>query len=70
VTLVGRYPEATLHPCGHWMGVDRGAWVRPSPVAAADVEAVSVAPAQPEGDTSSAAGRAGTVEPWVARPEL
>jgi hypothetical protein len=38
-------------------------------VATADVEAVSVAPAQPEGDTSSPAGRAGTPEPWVARPE-
>jgi hypothetical protein len=38
-------------------------------VTSADVEAVSVAPAQPEGDASSAAGRAGTPESWVARPE-
>jgi hypothetical protein len=36
---------------------------------AADVEAVSVAPTQLEGDASSAVGRAGTPEPWVARPE-
>jgi hypothetical protein len=36
-------------------------------VASADVEAVSVAPAQPEGDASSAAGRAGTPELWLAQ---
>jgi hypothetical protein len=35
-----------------------------------DVEAVSVAPAQPEGDASSAAGRATTSVPRVVRPEL
>jgi hypothetical protein len=38
-------------------------------MAAADVEAVSVAPAQPEGDASSAMGRAETPEPWVAWPD-
>jgi hypothetical protein len=36
-------------------------------VATADVDAVLVAPAQPEGDVISAAGRAGMSEPWVAR---
>jgi hypothetical protein len=37
--------------------------VRPSPAAIADVEAVLVAPAQFEGDASSATGRARTSEP-------
>jgi hypothetical protein len=35
----------------------------------ADVEVVLVAPAQPEGDTSSVAGRAGAPELRVVRPE-
>jgi hypothetical protein len=38
--------------------------VWPSPAAIADVEAVLVAPAQSEGDASSAAGRARMSEPW------
>jgi hypothetical protein len=45
------------------------AWVWPSPVATADVEAVSVALTQPEGDASSGVGRARTPEPWVVQPE-
>jgi hypothetical protein len=40
-----------------------------SSVAAADVEAVPVAPAQPEGDASSAAGRTGMPGLWVAWSE-
>jgi hypothetical protein len=44
--------------------------VWPSPTVTSDVEAVAVAPAQPEGDVSSAAGRAGTPVPRVARLEL
>jgi hypothetical protein len=43
--------------------------VRPSPSATADIEAVSVAPTQPEGDVSSARGRAGTPVAQVARSE-
>jgi hypothetical protein len=39
-------------------------------MAIADVEAVSVALAQPEGDVSSAMGRARMPEPRVVRPEL
>jgi hypothetical protein len=47
------------------MRVDRRCH-RPSPAVAIDVEAVPVAPAQPEGDASSAAGRAGMPVPRVA----
>jgi hypothetical protein len=43
--------------------------VSPSPVAAADVEAVPMAPTQLEGDMSSAAGRGGTPESQVAWSE-
>jgi hypothetical protein len=43
--------------------------IQPSSVATADVEAVPLATTQSEGDTSSAAGRAGMSEPRVARPE-
>jgi hypothetical protein len=39
------------------------------PAATTDVEVVSVVPAQPEGDVSSTASRAGTPEPWLAWPE-
>jgi hypothetical protein len=38
----------------------------PSSAATTDVEAVPMALAQPEGDTSSGAGR--PPEPWVVRP--
>jgi hypothetical protein len=44
--------------------------VRPSPAVIADVEAVPLAPVQPKGDVSSAADRAETSEPRVARLEL
>jgi hypothetical protein len=40
--------------------------IRPSPVATVEVEAVQVALAQPEGDSSSEAGRAPGL--WVVRP--
>jgi hypothetical protein len=43
--------------------------VRPLPVATADVEAVRVAPTQPEGDASSARGRVGTSVPQEAWSE-
>jgi hypothetical protein len=38
-------------------------------VAVVDIEVVSVPPAQPEGDASSAAGRAGMPGPREVRPE-
>jgi hypothetical protein len=43
--------------------------VCPSSAAAAGVEVVSVAPVKPDGDVSSAAGRAGTPKSLVAQPK-